>query len=70
MEPSNFCVYTVETKISSKICGHAIKTPKKCHNYRIYHKIRIYMHALVHVDVVQWLGGFLWYLYELFLLFL
>jgi hypothetical protein len=39
-----------------------------CHNYWIYYKNRIYMHAPARVDVVQWLGGSLCYLYELFML--
>jgi hypothetical protein len=46
--------------------AHAMETHMICHNYRIYHKNRIFMHALV--DVVQWLGGRLCYLYELFTL--
>jgi hypothetical protein len=55
-------------KISSKICAHAMETLTICHNYRIYHKNRICKHAPL--DVVQWLGGVLCYLYELFKLFL
>jgi hypothetical protein len=43
MEPSNFYVHAVKTKIWSKICTHAMETPTFCHNYRIYHKNRICM---------------------------
>jgi hypothetical protein len=46
----------METKMSSKICVDAMKTPTICHNYRIYHKNRICMHAPAHVHVIQWLG--------------
>jgi hypothetical protein len=41
------------TKMSSKICAHAMKTPTICHDYRIYHKNRICMHAPTRVDVVK-----------------
>jgi hypothetical protein len=59
----------VETKMSSKICAHAMETPTFYHNYRMYHKNWILMHALVRVHVVHWLGGFVWYLYEICTLF-
>jgi hypothetical protein len=36
---------------------HAMKTPTIYHNYCIYHKNRICIHAPMHVHVVQWLGG-------------
>jgi hypothetical protein len=49
--------HAVEMEMSSKICAHAMETPTICHNYRIYHKNRICMHAPQLVDVVQWLGG-------------
>jgi hypothetical protein len=39
--------------MSSKIYAHVMETPTICHNYRIYHKNRIYMHAPMCVDVVQ-----------------
>jgi hypothetical protein len=42
--------------MSSKIYVHAIKTHTNYHNYGIYHKNRIYMHAPAHVHVIQWLG--------------
>jgi hypothetical protein len=38
-------VHAVETKLSSKIFAQAMKTLTICHNYRIYHKYRIFMHA-------------------------
>jgi hypothetical protein len=41
-----------------------METPTICHNYRIYHKNRIYMHAPTCMNVVQLLGGVLCYLYE------
>jgi hypothetical protein len=44
-----FCVYAIETKILSKICVHAVKTPTICPNYWIYHKNRICMHAPTYV---------------------
>jgi hypothetical protein len=40
------------------------------HNYRIYHKNRICMHAHARVHVVQWMSDVLCYLYKLFMLFL
>jgi hypothetical protein len=51
-----FCAHAVETKISSKICDHAIETPTIFHNYRIHHKNRICRHQPARLDVVQW-GG-------------
>jgi hypothetical protein len=41
----------METKMSFKIYVHTMKTLMIYHNYRIYHKNRICMHAteLVHV---------------------
>jgi hypothetical protein len=57
----------METKISSKIFAHAIETLMIFHNYRIYHKNMICMHASVRVHVVQM--RFFCYLYELFTLF-
>jgi hypothetical protein len=56
MKPSNFCVHVMEMKMSSKICVHAMETHTVCHNYWIYYKNRICMHAPTHVHVVQWLG--------------
>jgi hypothetical protein len=56
MESSYFCEHAVETKISSKIFAHAIKTLTIYHNYWIYHKNRICMHGPAHVHMVQWLG--------------
>jgi hypothetical protein len=41
-----------------------------CHNYRIYYKNKICMHAPTHVHVVQWLGEVFYYLFELFTLFM
>jgi hypothetical protein len=67
MEPSNFCVQSVETKISSKIYADTMETSTICHNYRIYHKNRICMHVLVHGSS-GW-TAFLCHLYELFMLF-
>jgi hypothetical protein len=59
----------METKMSSKICVHAMKTHMIFHNYQIYYKNRICMHAPVHVHVVQWLGGVfmlsLWTIYAI-----
>jgi hypothetical protein len=37
--------HAVETKMPPKIITHAIETSTIYHNYRIYHKNRIYMHA-------------------------
>jgi hypothetical protein len=72
MDSSNFCVHAMETKMSSKICVHAMKTPTICHNFWIYHKNKISMHAAVHVhvDVVYAISmNYLRYFCELFLLF-
>jgi hypothetical protein len=47
-----------------------MKTPTICHNYRIYHKNRICMHARAYVHVVSWLGRVfmlsLWTIYTIF----
>jgi hypothetical protein len=56
--------------MSSKICANAMETHMICHNYRIYHKNRIHIHAPVRVDVIEWLVEFVWYLLEIFTLFL
>jgi hypothetical protein len=37
--------YAVEMKMPPKIIAHAMETLTICHNYRIYHKNRIYMHV-------------------------
>jgi hypothetical protein len=46
-----------------------MKTPTIFHNYLIYHKNKIYMHATAHVHSaqVQWLGKVLCHIYKLFL---
>jgi hypothetical protein len=38
-QPSNFCVYDVGTKMSFKICAHAVESPTIFHNFRICIKI-------------------------------
>jgi hypothetical protein len=65
-----FCTHVLETKMSSKICTHAMETHKICNNDLIYHKNMICMHAPACVDMVQWLGGILCYLYEIFTRFM
>jgi hypothetical protein len=46
-----------------------MKTHMIHRNDWIYRKNRICMHTPTRVDVVQWLGGVLYYRYELFTLF-
>jgi hypothetical protein len=43
----NFCVYGVGTKMSFKICVHAMETPTTCHNFRIYITIETACKCLV-----------------------
>jgi hypothetical protein len=69
MESSNFCTHTVKTKISSKICVHSMKTPTICHNYLIYHKNKIYMHATARLHMSSGWARFLCHLYKLFMIF-
>jgi hypothetical protein len=54
--------------MSSNICAHAIETTS--HNYRIYHKNRICMHAPAHVHGSSGWARFLCHLYKLFMLFM
>jgi hypothetical protein len=74
--PSNFYMHAVEMKMLFKICVHAMETSTTCHNYRINHKTRNYMHVrgVGCGPVADW--GFyaifinhLCYFYELFMLF-
>jgi hypothetical protein len=69
MEPSNFCAQSVEMKISSKICADAMESFTICHNYRIYHKNRVCMHAHARVHGSSVWSRFLRHLYGLFTLF-
>jgi hypothetical protein len=39
--PSNFCMYVVGTKMSFKICVHAMESPTTCHNFWTCIKTRI-----------------------------
>jgi hypothetical protein len=63
----------MKTKISSKICVHSIKTSTICHNYLIYHKNKIYMHATARVHMSSGCARFyviyINYFCELFMIF-
>jgi hypothetical protein len=70
MESSNFCAHAIETKMWSKICVHALKTHTMCHNYWIYHKNSICVHALRMCTWSSVWVRFLFYLCELYTLFM